>query len=383
MRGSCEARVTGISFDEKRKLHGVELDETVFFPEGGGQFCDTGFIDGVPVLEVRELPDGRILHYIKGSGADGSEPYFSIGDQVTSQIDFSLRFDRMQQHTGEHIVSGIVHRDFGYENVGFHLGDEITTLDFSGELTPEDIEAIELMANRAVWDDICIKSFIATKEELKTLEYRSKKELLGDVRIVEIPEIDICACCAPHMERTGQVGLIKIVDAIRHRGGMRLTLLAGGRALRDYGQKHGEAREISALLSMKQGTLAQGVSRQKEELKSLRESLTGYQIKGLMDEVERAPEGKSVLIFGDNFNKVAVRKCLEAAMARKVHIAGVFDGSDENGYTYSIVSENVDLKPLIDSLNAKSPGKGGVKPGQANGRTKATEGEIREVFDKQ
>ena len=183
----------------------VLLDQTAFFPEGGGQYADTGALNGVRVLDVKDRK-GMIWHKTEGP----LEP----GTRVHGIIDWEQRFDRMQQHTGEHIVSGLVHQRFGYDNVGFHLGEDYCTMDFSGPITREELKEIEREANRAVFADLPVTVFYPSKEELEDLEYRSKIEIQGQVRLVSIPGYDLCACCAPHMAHTGEIGLIKLVNMI-------------------------------------------------------------------------------------------------------------------------------------------------------------------------
>ena len=220
----------------------VELDRTAFFPEGGGQYADTGTLGGVPVLDVQER-GGHILHM--------TEESFEIGTLVKGKIDWSERFMKMQQHTGEHIVSGIVHGRFGYNNVGFHLGSEDCTMDFDGEISREELAEIELEANRAVWKNLEVQTLYPSKEELAHIEYRSKIEIEGQVRIIVIPGYDTCACCAPHVERTGEIGVIKLVNMQRYKGGVRVTMLCGIRALADYAVKQREAEAVSAMLCAK------------------------------------------------------------------------------------------------------------------------------------
>ena len=221
----------------------VILDRTAFFPEGGGQEGDRGELENVRVLDTR-IRDGEILHLTDGP----LEP----GSTAVGRLDWDLRFRRMQDHSGEHIVSGLVYQKYGYNNVGFHLGDGEVTLDFSGELTGPQLEEIELLANRAVTANLPVQTWYPDEEELAATEYRSKLDLTENVRLVRIPGIDTCACCAPHVKRTGEIGLIKILDFMRHRGGVRVHILCGMDALADYGARYRVTREISALLSAKQ-----------------------------------------------------------------------------------------------------------------------------------
>ena len=261
---SFSARVAACT--EKNGKYEIELDATAFFPEGGGQCGHRGTLGGVRVLDTVERC-GTILHVCDGPLPTGSE--------VRGEVDAELRFSNMQTHSGEHVVSGIVHRLFGWDNVGFHL-DGAATLDFSGELTAEDVARVELLANEAVWANIPVVARYPSKDELAGLEYRSKLDLTENVRIVTIEGVDVCACCAPHVSRTGEIGLIKITDFMRHRGGVRLTMLAGRRAFLDYRAKTDAAAEISAMLSAPRDALPAAVSRLKDTLEDARTAAADY-----------------------------------------------------------------------------------------------------------
>ena len=250
-----QARV--LSCTECKGSYQAVLTRTAFFPEGGGQSADTGFFyteDGreIPVTDVQEK-DGIVFHYITSP--------VKAGEKIKGKLDFEERFSKMQQHTGEHIISGLVNRHFGYHNVGFHLGTEEVTMDYDGILTQEDLEQIEMEANQAVAENIPVVVLYPSEEELKNITYRSKIEIEGQVRIVQIPGYDSCACCAPHVKETGSIGLIKIVGAIHYKGGMRVSMLCGFRALSDYRMKERNVVKISNLLSAKQEDTAQAVER--------------------------------------------------------------------------------------------------------------------------
>ena len=191
------------------------MDQTAFFPEGGGQAGDSGFLEDVEIFDTHEK-QGIVWHYAKAP--------LDPGAQVLGRIDWDKRFSRMQQHSGEHIVSGLVHARFGYDNVGFHLGEQEVTLDFNGNITKEELVEIELEANKAVFANLPVQISFPSREELAFLEYRSKIEIEGQVRIVTIPGIDVCACCAPHVKLTGEIGLIKLTGVQSHRGGVRVNI---------------------------------------------------------------------------------------------------------------------------------------------------------------
>ena len=269
--------------------YAAELDRTAFFPEGGGQYADTGVLGGVRVTDVQEK-DGRILHLL--------ERPLEPGSCVKGCIDWEERFMKMQQHSGEHIVSGLVHSTFGYDNVGFHLGSEDCTMDFNGELTKEQLVQIEQEANRAVWKNLEIQTLYPSKEELAGMEYRSKIEIEGQVRIIVVPGYDVCACCAPHVSHTGEIGLIKLTHVQRYKGGARVTMLCGGRALQDYETKQEQAGQISALLCAKENEIAEAVRHLRDEADSLKYELGEKEKKLIAAKAEMIPkDGGPVCVY--------------------------------------------------------------------------------------
>lgn len=361
--------VMSCRYDEKKKCYAVELDQTAFFPEGGGQYADPGILGGIRVEDVQEK-EGIIFHYLK-------QP-LKIGTATEGQIDFKERFSRMQQHSGEHIVSGIVHKHFGYDNVGFHLGEFITTLDFNGILTESSIRQIEQEANEAVAANIEIQVIYPTKEELASMEYRSKKELDGQVRIVIIPGYDICACCAPHVVRTGEIGIIKLVDAVKYKGGTRVSMLNGFRALQDYREKEASVKEISHVLSAKQEEVAQAVKRQKSETNEWREKAVHWQSQYLENMLNDLllPEGHYCL-FMHEMDKNAARRFVDKGMHKVKGVCGIFIGNNEQGYHYILGSQNIDMKNFLEDFNSHFKGKGGGSKGMVQGTVSAPETEIR------
>lgn len=231
----------------------VVLDQTAFFPGGGGQACDKGFIGGLPVLYVYEQ-DNVIYHIVRGS--------LVAGTTVVSSIDWNYRFDNMQNHSGEHILSGIVHAEKGYDNVGFHLADTYTTVDFNGPLTDEEIIRMEDLTNQRIYDNLPIKVMHPYPDELKNMTYRSKKELSGDVRIVEVGSVDLCACCAPHVAHTGEVGIVKIIKHENYKGGVRLTILCGKRALAYFQNQNALIHRLCAEFSATPDNLDEALKKQ-------------------------------------------------------------------------------------------------------------------------
>lgn len=375
-----QARV--LSCTECKESYQAVLTRTAFFPEGGGQSADTGFFyteDGreIPVTDVQEK-DGIVFHYITSPVKEGEE--------IKGKLDFEERFSKMQQHTGEHIISGLVNRHFGYHNVGFHLGTEEVTMDYDGILTQEDLEQIEMEANQAVAENIPVVVLYPSEEELKNITYRSKIEIEGQVRIVQIPGYDSCACCAPHVKETGSIGLVKIVGAIHYKGGMRVSMLCGFRALSDYRMKERNVVKISNLLSAKQEDtahaverLGQEVNRQKEKIKNLQQRYVELCLEEAGNQTKTDPE-KNILLFVEELDAGARRNFVNAAMDVTEGYAGVFVGNDEEGYQYVLGSRSRDIQDAGKKLNARFQGKGGGRPPMIQGSLNGKEQALKEFI---
>lgn len=386
-RKDFTAKVVSCRWDEKKGRYGVILDRTVFFPEGGGQYADPGVIrpsghcrdtgsgegeltleNGFVVLDVKER-DGEVVHYLKQE--------LEAGTEVDGLIDYEERFSRMQQHSGEHIVSGLMHRHFGYDNVGFHLGQELVTMDFNGAVTEEQLRMVEREANGAVAQNLPVIVECPSKEELDALDYRSKKELTGQVRIVTIPGYDVCACCAPHVERTGEIGMIKLIDAVKYKGGTRVTMVCGFRALQDYQMKEDNVKEISRLLSAKPHEVADAVKRLQVEMQQWKDKLYRMQSSYMERKLEEMPAGAvNYLVFEPEMDKNLARKFVDAGMHRCSGICGIFLGSDETGYRYTLGSEHVNLRELMKGFHEAFPGKGGGKPEMVQGTVNGSREEM-------
>ena len=373
-----QARV--LSCRERNGGYQAVLTRTAFFPEGGGQSADTGFLytkegEEIRVTDVHEK-DGVVYHHISQPVQEGTE--------VRGKLDFQERFSKMQQHTGEHILSGLVNRHFGYRNVGFHLGTQEVTMDYDGVLTEEDLRQIEYEANEAVAENIPVKVLYPSKEELKNIIYRSKIEIEGQIRIVQIPGYDSCACCAPHVKETGSVGLIKIVGAVHYKGGMRVSILCGFRALEDYRMKERNVAEISNLLSAKQEDTAQAVehlgqelNRQKEKNKALQERYVALCLENIRKNAD--PE-ENIFLFEEELDPGARRDFVNKGMEMTQGLAGVFVGTDDSGYQYVLGSRRPDIQEIGKKLNARFQGKGGGRPPMIQGSLKGKEQEIREFL---
>ncbi len=349
--------------------YAAELDRTAFFPEGGGQYADTGVLGGVRVTDVQEK-DGRILHLLEGP----LEP----GTCVSGRIDWEERFMKMQQHSGEHIVSGLVHSAFGYNNVGFHLGSEDCTMDFDGELSKERLVHIEQEANRAVWKNLKIQALYPSAEELARMEYRSKIEIEGQVRIIVVPGYDVCACCAPHVSYTGEIGLIKLTHVQRYKGGARVTMLCGVRALQDYEVKQEQAGEISALLCAKENEIAESVRHLRDEADNLKYELGEKEKKLIAVKAEMIPkDGKPVCIFTEDIEGDSMRLLMNLVLEAGHNVCAVFHGNDSEGYRYVIGSRTQNMRELVKEFNAAFDGRGGGKPEMVQGTARGCESEMK------
>ena len=349
------------------------LDRTAFFPEGGGQPADTGFIASIPVTDVQEQ-GGEILHFCGEA--------LPMGAHLPCRVEREQRLVRMQNHSGEHIVSGLAHELYGCENVGFHMGEDCMTIDFDRELSWQQLMEVETLANRAVRDNLPVLCSFPEGEVLQTLEYRSKLDLTENVRIVEIPGIDRCACCAPHVERTGEIGLIKILDAERHRGGVRLSLCCGMLALRDYRVKQENIAAISQALSAKRQETAEAVSRLLSEQQKNKERIAALSMELARLKAEDCPATEGNLCVFDNvLDEVALRELVNLLMEKCGGIAAAFSGSDETGYRYIMGSRQVDLRRCAKELNRLIDGRGGGKPQMIQGSAAASAEQIRKAME--
>lgn len=345
------------------------LDRTAFFPEGGGQYADTGQLGGVHVLDVQER-EGMIYHK--------TDAPLEAGAEVEGTIDWTERFSKMQQHSGEHIVSGLIHSTYGYDNVGFHMGKDAITMDFNGVLTREQVKDIEYRANEAVVKNLDICVTYPSKEELAEIAYRSKIEIEGQVRIVEIPGYDTCACCAPHVKKTGEIGMIKLTGVQNYKGGVRISMLCGFRALEDYNEKLGSVREISVLLSAREYEISEEVQRLKEELALKKSKIAELQQKILSYKVQEIPENEPLMmLFEAELSGNAPRELMNLLLEKGTEIVAVFAGNDAEGYRYVIGSRKRDVRPFAKALNATFSGRGGGKPEMVQGSLNGREEEIR------
>lgn len=350
----------------------VVLDKTLFFPEEGGQSSDSGALGVANVVEVIER-DGVIYHI--------TDKMLEIGARVSGEIDAQERFRKMQSHTAEHIVSGLIFKKFGFHNVGFHLSRDEMTADFDGELSAEQIELIETLANKAIFECRAVRGYYPAPEELASMEYRSKLDLVENIRIVEIDGVDMCACCAPHVKNTGEIGLVKILRAEKYKGGARLYMKAGYDALEGYRAEYEQARRISVAISAPHDSVADGVDRLIEEMDELKSRISRMKREIMELRLARIEytEGNLVL-FEDDGDMTALRNLVNEAKLRCGGICACFSGDDESGYKYIISSTTVDLKAKSKEINAAIFGKGGGSREMIQGSCAAKREEIEGYF---
>lgn len=362
-----------IACEKWEEGYGIVLDQTAFFPEGGGQKGDTGTLNDILVSDTQEK--GDTVHHMTSDS-------LPVGAQVHGKLDFSQRFSNMQQHTGEHIVSGLMNRHFGYRNVGFHLGTLEVTMDFDGILTDEELRSIEWEANEAVAANLPVQETYPSKEELKDMQYRSKIEIEGQVRIVTIPGYDVCACCAPHVRNTGEIGMIKLTGAIHYKGGSRVSMLCGFRALREYQKKEESVSCISVLLSAKPDAVMEAVQRLKKESEDYRHRAIHFQEMYLAERLKTVKEKEeNLFLFEEELDSNAMRRFVNKGKECVSGICGIFSGSDTSGYRYILGSCHRDLQKYAKKMNEALNGKGGGKPEMVQGTLLCSVHEIKGFLD--
>ncbi len=366
---SFEAKV--LSCEECKNGYAVVLDKTAFFPEGGGQQADKGTINGAQVLDV-QIKNEIITHTVKEK--------FTVGDTVNCEIDWDTRFARMQSHTGEHLVSGIIHSLFGYDNLGFHMSEKTMTLDPSGILTPEDIKKVELLANKAVYENRDVTARYPEKEELKTLSYRSKLDLEDGVRLVTIDGYDTCACCAPHVNKTGEIGIVKIIDYIQYKGGMRLTMVCGINAFEDYSKLHDDSKEMMQIYSSPRDKVLEFSKKEHETIGAQKAEINRLNGELSKANLEIKEVGNTLLGFtkGASFDDM---RALVNENLEKAELVAFFSDGGNGDYSYIISSATLDTRDTVKALNAQFSGKGGGRPNYAQGKLSGEKSAIIEFFE--
>lgn len=349
----------------------VVLDRTAFYPEGGGQPADHGTLGHAKVTDVREK-EGMIVHTC--------DKELAVGETVTGTIDWARRFDHMQQHSGEHMVSGIICARYGCDNVGFHLGKDMVTIDFNHDISPDDLPEIEAAANAFIWSDTPINIRFLEGEALKQAEYRSKKFIPGLVRLVAFPGADCCACCGTHVNRAGQVGLVKLLSCQKFREGVRMELLCGKRALDYLSGTWEQNLAVSRALSAKPMQTAAAVERLQGELESVKLRCANLETADCARKAQEYAGKGDVLLLEGPMSADSVRRLCDAVLdtcgGRCVVLAG-----EEGNYKYAIGTREGDVRPLVKELNAALNGRGGGKPNFAQGSIAASQAQIKTFFE--
>lgn len=353
----------------------VLLDRTAFYPAGGGQGGDRGTLDGVPVSDVQE-EGGDLWHLVPA--------LLPVGARVDGRVDMAVRRDRTQNHTGEHIVSGILHRLYGFHNVGFHLGEDDATMDFDGVLDRAALDRVEDEANRAVWENRPVTVSYPTPAELSAIDYRAKGPIDGRVRLVTVEGCDICACCAPHVRATGEIGVIKLLDFIHYKGGIRIHFACGERALRILRDRYTQTSAISRACAVPQGECADAVARLLAEQKKQKEAAVA--VAGELAALRAAtlvPDGHGVIChFEDVLDAEADLRRLSLAAAERegVRLCAVFRGNAREGYRFTVAARSFPLRALAGEMRSALAARGGGSDELISGRTAAARAEITAFF---
>ena len=363
-----------VSCEEKDGSFLVVLDKTAFFPEGGGQAPDKGTINGVNILDVQEK-DGIVYHK--------TEKAFNSGDTVSCELDWELRFERMQSHAGEHIVSGVVHSLFGYDNVGFHMSEKTMTVDFSGPLTADDIAKVELESNKAIYKNAPITASYPTKDELAVADYRSKIEPRDGIRLITIEGVDCCACCAPHPSFTGEIGVIKIIDFCPHKKGTRIEMVAGINAYYDYSALHTSVKQVMNLLSAKRDSIAVSVEKLQETANNLKSENGKMSRKLALASLSPVAVNGCAYAINENMSYDDLRECANNLIENGARKCILLSSADADSYIYVVSSAEKDVRSLVSELNSTFSGKGGGKDNYAQGKLSASsEDDLKNFIEK-
>lgn len=384
------AVVTSCTQDDKGIK--ITLDRSIFFPEGGGQYADKG------VLEIRDAENVRTVRVLDGQEVktqEGRKIIYTVDDiiepgtKVLCQLDWELRFSRMQQHSGEHVLTGLIHNTFGYNNTSFHLSDtEPVTVCFSGPLTETEIEAIEEKANRVIYENLPIVDTYPSDEELASINYRSKIEIEGQVRIITVGVadkdgkgvVDICACCAPHVPSTAYIGIIKVISSQSYKGGTQLNILCGSRAFEYLRNEHKMISGLSHDFSTSIESLPEIFAKQRDRLNSAENEIAGYLEKGYLQTIENMGEDDTPVFFAENMSAHAMKICYNALCAKYEKFCGVFSGTDVEGYRFYAGNPKLDSNELTKLMREKLDAKGGGSKELIQGKMAKTATEIEEFF---
>lgn len=361
-----EAKI--VHMHEKDGAWHVALDQTAFYPGGGGQPHDFGTLDGQDVMQLYEA-DGNIYHVVQ------NKPASSI---VQGKIDFARRFRFMQNHCGEHILSGLAKSVFEAENVGFHMSEAGFTMDLDKPLTNEQVKELEQRANAVVLQALPVEQTFKKGANLTDDDFRSKKQFTSDedVRFVTIDGVDRCACAALHVKNTLAVGVIKIVSVQKYKKGVRLTAYCGVDAYDDYSVKNDICKAIGVILSADTKTIVPALEKLNEQKTALQKRAGALQNQIFELTAQNIKDGAELVYFVENEIDVPDMRRFVAQCAERAKIAVVLGGQD-GAYKYAAASKHADeFADFVANFNQALNGSGGAKGDMATGICKATLDEI-------
>ncbi len=381
-----ECKSTVIYCEKENDEVYIKLDKSIFFPEEGGQYADTGILE---LLDSNENSTGIAVKLLDGQIRDGKIIYkveneIQLGTAVLCKLDWSNRFDRMQNHSGEHILSGLIHNTYGFNNIGFHLSDDdMVTLVVDGVLTREQVMELETRVNSVIYDNVPILDSYPSKEELDSISYRSKIEIEGQVRLITIGEgddiIDICACCAPHVARTGEIGILKVTGVTKMKGGTQISILCGRRALEYINHNLGTLNQLANAFTTHPDNMPGIVENLKNECIQVKSQLSDYKEKGIIDSIITNPDNRC--IFGEgSLSAQNMKNIFNALTDNCKGYVGIFAGSDEDGYRYYAGGNGLNAKELANLMREKIGAKGGGSEEMIQGKTDAAKSQIQQFW---
>ena len=365
-RTTFEATVTGVE-QVAGQTH-VMLDQTAFYPTSGGQPHDTGTLGGAAVVDVVDRDDGAIAHVVSGD--------LRAGEVVEGRIDWARRFDHMQQHTGQHVLSAAFDRLCGARTESFHLGAESSTIDLARELSPQEIARAEDEANRIVWEDRAVSIRFASAEEAAAMPLRKESARTGALRLIDVQDFDLSACGGTHVERTGAIGVIAIGGWEKFRGGSRVEFLCGNRALQRFRSWRDALALMQKHLSVAPAEMPASIERLQAEGKGLQRTIRAFQEKlasheahSLLAKTERVGERLIVAEAMEGWDAQGLKGIAASVASQepKSVVALFTTASPPLAVIARGAEANADAGALFKSITTRFGGKGGGKPDLAQG----------------
>jgi len=372
----CEATVVDCYVNNGEVY--IKLDESIFFPEEGGQYADTG------VLEYCDSADASVVHSVRllDGQIENNEIIYQVSDEIPiktkilCKLDWNKRFDRMQNHSGEHILSGLINREYGYNNVGFHLSDDdMVTLVVDGALTREQVAELESKVNAVIYQNYPITDTYPTKEELANISYRSKIEIDGQVRLItignEIQTIDICACCAPHVARTGEIGILKVTGVMKVKGNTQISILCGRRALEYINHNLDTLSQLANAFTTHADNVPGIVDNLKNENIELKSQLSDYKEKVIIEDIISNPDNRCIFTK-EQLSAQNMKNIFNTLIQHCAGYVGIFAGTDDAGYRYYAGGKGLDARELAKVMRENLGTKGGGSEEMIQGKAEST-----------